>query len=425
MATLTTNYHLTKPDITDAVSIADINGNMDTIDAQLKSNANDISEHDSNTKIHITDSERSAWNGKLDKSGGTITGKVDLTPTAEFKFVNHAERRFTGLSPSPTYNNWDANKKDGKWHRIWRISFPSNSNFWGRRTIGMVGQYSSFNASGYMEKEINLAFNTSSCYNNVGRYIALGGNVEKDFRISEAIWNSNTSKWEILIYSNVPNGNNAPSSLVLRCETNSPSYMSAFENITVSSNCEISDIVTYDNVRGRFDGSTLVKSFKDLPVYESPYGYPIITSNELNAAIDAHKSDTVSHITADERTKWDAMLPLAGGTMTGNLTVGSASIGTNGYIQGTWLKTTGSIHSANAPADYPVLSGGWIYSRTKAEMKSDLGIDDKLNQSGGTMTGALVAQSNTNYDTAQIRNVIISTSDPSGGSSGDIWIKYA
>ena len=41
------------------------------------------------------------------------------------------------------------------------------------------------------------------------------------------------------------------------------------------------------------------------------------------------------------------------------------------------------------------------------------------------MTGALVAQTNTNYTTAQMRNVIISTADPSGGSNGYIWIKYS
>lgn len=48
----------------------------------------------------------------------------------------------------------------------------------------------------------------------------------------------------------------------------------------------------------------------------------------------------------------------------------------------------------------------------------------KLNISGGTMTGALIAQNNTNYTTKQVRNIFISTSDPSGGTSGDIWIKY-
>ena len=40
------------------------------------------------------------------------------------------------------------------------------------------------------------------------------------------------------------------------------------------------------------------------------------------------------------------------------------------------------------------------------------------------MAGALVAQNNTDYSVAQMRNIIISTSDPSGGNSGDIWIRY-
>ena len=52
-------------------------------------------------------------------------------------------------------------------------------------------------------------------------------------------------------------------------------------------------------------------------------------------------------------------------------------------------------------------------------------VNGKVSKSGGTMAGALVAQNNTNYSVAQVRNIIISTSDPSGGNSGDIWIKYA
>ena len=51
-------------------------------------------------------------------------------------------------------------------------------------------------------------------------------------------------------------------------------------------------------------------------------------------------------------------------------------------------------------------------------------VNGKVSKSGGTMTGALVAQNNTNYSVAQMRNIIISTSDPSGGNNGDIWIKY-
>ena len=56
----------------------------------------------------------------------------------------------------------------------------------------------------------------------------------------------------------------------------------------------------------------------------------------------------------------------------------------------------------------------------------DTALDTKLDKSGGTMTGKLVAQSNTDYTVAQVRNIIISTEEPSAevGSNGDIWIRY-
>ena len=51
-------------------------------------------------------------------------------------------------------------------------------------------------------------------------------------------------------------------------------------------------------------------------------------------------------------------------------------------------------------------------------------VNGKVSKSGDTMAGALIAQNNTNYSVAQVRNIIISTSNPSGGNSGDIWIRY-
>lgn len=50
----------------------------------------------------------------------------------------------------------------------------------------------------------------------------------------------------------------------------------------------------------------------------------------------------------------------------------------------------------------------------------------KLDKSGGEMTGQLTAQNNDSYGTAQVRNVIVSTADPSAtdGENGMIWIKY-
>ena len=52
--------------------------------------------------------------------------------------------------------------------------------------------------------------------------------------------------------------------------------------------------------------------------------------------------------------------------------------------------------------------------------------DAALPKSGGTMTGKLVAQSNTDYTTKQVRNVVCSTAEPtsSDGANGDLWAVY-
>lgn len=67
----------------------------------------------------------------------------------------------------------------------------------------------------------------------------------------------------------------------------------------------------------------------------------------------------------------------------------------------------------------PVTSGGIYTSVTAVETTANAA----LPKSGGTMTGALINASGT-LTTAQSRNIVISTSDPSGGSSGDVWLVY-
>lgn len=69
-------------------------------------------------------------------------------------------------------------------------------------------------------------------------------------------------------------------------------------------------------------------------------------------------------------------LPLTGGTMTGNLQVGSASLETNGCVTGTWLKTTANIALDSAASKIAVINDGQIYSRTAAQIKSDIGLNN-------------------------------------------------
>lgn len=60
--------------------------------------------------------------------------------------------------------------------------------------------------------------------------------------------------------------------------------------------------------------------------------------------------------------------------------------------------------------------------------KADVGLPnvDNVKQmpiTGGTFTGKTIFQNNADYS-KQGRNITLSTADPSGGASGDVWIKY-
>lgn len=64
----------------------------------------------------------------------------------------------------------------------------------------------------------------------------------------------------------------------------------------------------------------------------------------------------------------DSKLNTSGGTLTGNLT--------GQYLTGTWLQTTAATDLGSTPSKVAVLDGsGWVYSRTLAELKSDIGVD--------------------------------------------------
>ena len=51
-------------------------------------------------------------------------------------------------------------------------------------------------------------------------------------------------------------------------------------------------------------------------------------------------------------------------------------------------------------------------------------INTKAPLASPTFTGTAKVAAGTDYATAKLRNVILSTANPSGGNNGDIWIKY-
>lgn len=78
----------------------------------------------------------------------------------------------------------------------------------------------------------------------------------------------------------------------------------------------------------------------------------------------------------------------AGDTMTGDLTVGSAKMQTNGYVTGTWLRSTANIALSTKPSQIAVVNDGWVYTRTPEQIADDIGAITfgDLTQTLGTST---------------------------------------
>ena len=272
----------------------------------------------------------------LTLSGGTLTGALttkDLTLKGIEQFQTHYAKKLIGtLSAGTSYANLDSKYKDGTYHRMWRLRFPASCNFWGKIKITLYGGYSSFNASGIMSKSITCNFNGGSIYNNVGFYDGLGVNVEKDFRISEAIWNSTASAWEILIWQKNLNGNNSPT-ILLEAWTSSETYLTNVKNITAQA-VELTQATTYTASKASSTGGTKTVTWATTPVYETPLGEEIATMSDIPSVPSVSVTQkltsgteigsvtvgsTTTKLYAPTASVSGNYLPLSGGTMTGDI----------------------------------------------------------------------------------------------------------
>ena len=62
---------------------------------------------------------------------------------------------------------------------------------------------------------------------------------------------------------------------------------------------------------------------------------------------------------------------------------------------------------------------------THSQYATTTALSNKLDKSGGTLTGALVAQANTNYTTYQVRNIALNTSASTPTGNGSILGVYS
>ena len=102
----------------------------------------------------------------------------------------------------------------------------------------------------------------------------------------------------------------------------------------------------------------------------------------------------------------------------------------NGYVTGTWLKATADNALSKIPTKIAVLDEGWVYSRTPAQIKSDIGLGnvDNVKQYSASnpppypvtsvngQTGAVTLESGGT-------NIVVSRTQPSGQKAGDFWFQ--
>ena len=109
-----------------------------------------------------------------------------------------------------------------------------------------------------------------------------------------------------------------------------------------------------------------------------------VQNKVIKTELDKKADNTALDAKAD-KTALDGKLDKTGGTLTGNLT--------GKYLTGTWLQTTASTDLGRTPGKVAVLDEyGWVYYRTPAELKSDIGANGYLPTTGGTMTGAITTK---------------------------------
>ena len=153
---------------------------------------------------------------------------------------------------------------------------------------------------------------------------------------------------------------------------------------------DVNILEDYPRLEWRGEYSSTATYVKDDIVYYENMLYVMVSASVIGAipGIDddwidfAKRSVTSSDVTnalgftPADNTK---VLPLSGGTLTGNLT--------GKYITGTWLQATDAGHLATTPTKIPVFDDkGWIYYRTPAEILKDIGAS-----SGYTLTEAEIA----------------------------------
>lgn len=174
--------------------------------------------------------------------------------------------------------------------------------------------------------------------------------------------------------------------------TDTPTFSLKIGNVTYDGTSNVSAIDATESASGLMSAADKIKlngiakeankTIVDTTLSDSSTNP--VQNKVVKAALD-NKADKTALDAKADKTALDGKLDKTGGTLTGNLT--------GKYFTGTLLQTTAATDLGYTPEKVAVLDqSGWVYYRTPAEIKSDIGADGYLPTSGGTMTGAITTK---------------------------------
>lgn len=156
--------------------------------------------------------------------------------------------------------------------------------------------------------------------------------------------------------------------------TDTPTFSLKIGNVTYDGTSNVSAVAATESASGLMSASDKKK-------------LDGIANGANKTAVDSSLSASSTNPVQNKAVKsaLDGKLSTSGGTLTGNLS--------GQYIAGTWLQTTQATDLGRTPSKIAILDeSGWIYYRTPAELKSDIGANGYLPTTGGTMTGAITTK---------------------------------
>lgn len=161
--------------------------------------------------------------------------------------------------------------------------------------------------------------------------------------------------------------------------TDTPTFSLKIGNVTYDGTSNVSAIDATESASGLMSAADKIKLNG-------------IAKGATKVVVDTALSSTSTHTVQNkvikteldkkaDKTALDGKLDKTGGTLTGNLT--------GKYITGTWLQTTAATDLGYTPGKVAVLDqSGWVYYRTPAEIKSDIGADAVVTTSSDGLMSA-------------------------------------